>query len=91
MVSADLEGIRLPHNKPNFSSFLMLQKLHRTGASLLPLIAILIESIKLGFPEKTVMIVTITKFKQITETLDVDVGERERTDRGWRLRLLRLW
>ena len=69
----------------------MLQKLHGTGSSLLPLISILIESIKLGFPEKTVMIVTITKFKQITETLDVDVGERERTDRGWRLRLLRRW
>lgn len=52
MVSADLEGLRLPHNETDFSVFLVLQKLHRTNASLLPLIPFLIESIKLGFPDK---------------------------------------
>ena len=53
MVGADLEGLRLPHNEPNSARFLVLQKLHRTSASLLPLIPFLIESIKLGFPENS--------------------------------------
>lgn len=51
MISADLESLRLPHNKTNFSSVFMFQQLHTPGASLLPLISILIEPIKLSFPK----------------------------------------
>lgn len=50
MVSADLERLRLPHNQPNLPRLLVLQKLHRPNASLLPLIPFLIKSIEFRFP-----------------------------------------
>lgn len=51
MIGTDLERLRLPHDKPNFSSNLMLQKFDSASASLLPLIPIFIESVKLRFPK----------------------------------------
>lgn len=47
MISADLERFGLPHHKPNLASSLMLQELHRTGASLLPLVPVLVEPVQL--------------------------------------------
>nr|AFK43085.1 unknown [Medicago truncatula]AFK48441.1 unknown [Medicago truncatula] len=47
MISADLECLRLPHEKPHFTSNLMLQELDRPSTSLLPLISIFIETVKL--------------------------------------------
>ena len=49
MISTDLECLGLPHKKPHFTSNLMLQELHRTSTSLLPLISIFIETVKLRF------------------------------------------
>jgi hypothetical protein len=49
MIGTDLEGFGLPHEKPNFTSNLMLQELNSTSTSLLPLISIFIEPIKLRF------------------------------------------
>nr|GMD25291.1 hypothetical protein Iba_chr08cCG8730 [Ipomoea batatas]GMD28148.1 hypothetical protein Iba_chr08eCG4590 [Ipomoea batatas] len=47
MISANLKCLRLAHNKPDFSGLLMLQELDCAGASLFPLIPILIIPIKL--------------------------------------------
>lgn len=45
MVGADLEGLGLSHNKANLGGLLVPEELHRTGASLLPLVPIFIESV----------------------------------------------
>jgi len=49
MVSTDLKSLRLSHNKPNFSSNLMLQKLHSSCPSFLPLIPCLVKSVQFCF------------------------------------------
>ena len=49
MIGADLERLGLPHEKPNLARSLMLQELHGARASLLPLVPILVEPVKLRF------------------------------------------
>ena len=49
MISADLERLGLPHEKPNLAGSLMLQELHSAGATLLPLVPVLVEPVKLRF------------------------------------------
>lgn len=49
MIGTDLECLGLPHEKPNLASDLVLQELHSTSASLLPLVSILIEPVELRF------------------------------------------
>lgn len=51
MISADLESLRLAHYEPDFSRFLVLQKLHGPCASLFPLFPIFIETIQFCFSE----------------------------------------
>lgn len=53
MIGADLESLRLTHNKTNFFSGFMLQELHASCAPLLPLISVFIKTIKLRFPIPT--------------------------------------
>lgn len=55
MIGADLESLGLPHEKPDLAGNLMLQKLDGAGASLLPLVTILVEPVKLRFPTKQSM------------------------------------
>jgi len=49
MIGADLKSLRLSHNKPNFSGNLMLQKLHSSCPSFLPLIPFLVKSVQFCF------------------------------------------
>ena len=51
MISADLECLRLAHYEPDFSRFLVLQKLHGPCASLFPLLPIFIETVQFCFSE----------------------------------------
>ena len=51
MISADLESLRLAHYEPDFSRFLVLQKLHGPCASLFPLFPIFIETVQFCFSE----------------------------------------
>lgn len=53
MIGADLECLGLPHEEANLAANLVLQELHGSRTSLLPLVPSLIESVKLGFPAKT--------------------------------------
>lgn len=52
MIGADLESLRLPHNEANFAGHFMFQQLNGTGASLFPLIPVLIKTVQLCLPTK---------------------------------------
>ena len=47
MISADLESLRLAHDKSNLSGLFVLQKLHTSNPSLLPLVPFPIKPIEL--------------------------------------------
>ena len=47
LIGIDLEHLGLSHEKPNLAGSLMLQELHGVGTSLLPLVLVLVESVKL--------------------------------------------
>lgn len=52
MICADLEGFRLAHNKANFPSFLVLEELDSTSASLFPLVSVFVKTIELRLSTK---------------------------------------
>jgi len=49
MIRTDLKRLGLPHEKPNLAGNLMLQELHGAGASLLPLVPILVKPVQFRF------------------------------------------
>ena len=65
MIGTDLERLGLPHDETNLPSLLVLQKLHRSSASLLPLVSVLIEAIELRFSETNLKIKTHTQSQTI--------------------------
>lgn len=50
VVSADLQRLDLPHQKPGLTSFLVLENLHAPCPPLLPLISLLIKSVQFRLP-----------------------------------------
>ena len=96
MISADLERLGLPHEKPNLAGSLMLQELHSAGATLLPLVPVLVEPVKLRFAA----ISEKTSINRTNQWQNSKIGKQKRrkkrerksvTDPGLHLRPPRRW
>jgi len=88
MISADLQCLRLPHDKANLASDLVLQELDASRTPLLPLIPLFVKSVKLRFSTKLKQnqIISIRKPSSKRIKLKTRNSQRER-ERVYRSRI----